>query len=308
MKNATAVTLDLYKIMIPVLIGVKILDELGMIQMLSGLLEPFMQVVGLPGASALVWGTTLLLNLYAGMIVIATLGLQFTIEQITVLSTMMLVAHNIPIEGAICTKSGTRFLTMTFIRIGGAYLLGFILHVIYSGMDSYALPAVMVWQPVLPEPGLINWAWSQVKNLFSIYVVITGLMLMLALFDKIKINAILSRLLAPILRLIGIGRQATTITLVGITLGLAYGGGLIIDEAKSGKVSERDVFYSLTLMGLCHSLIEDTLLMVVLGASLSGILWGRIVFSVMVVFILVKLLDKVSNSLFNAIFAKSIHS
>ena len=35
----------------------------------------------------------------------------------------------------------------------------------------------------------------------------------------------------------------------------------------------------MALMGLCHSLVEDTILMMLLGGHLSGILGGRVVFS-----------------------------
>jgi hypothetical protein len=75
-----------------------------------------------------------------------------------------------------------------------------------------------------------------------------------------------------------------------MVMGLTYGGGLIIQESKSGAVRAKDVFASLTLMGLTHSLIEDTLLLSLLGAHLSGILWARLLFSLVVVAGLVRLL------------------
>tara|TARA_B100000780_G_C20737736_1_gene293057 strand:+ start:110 stop:373 length:264 start_codon:yes stop_codon:yes gene_type:complete len=77
----------------------------------------------------------------------------------------------------------------------------------------------------------------------------------------------------------GIGKEASTITLVGITLGLSFGGGLLIKEAHAGHVSKKDVFTSLVFLGFCHSLIENTLLVILLGAHVSGILWFRLVFA-----------------------------
>ena len=41
------ITLDLYKIMIPVIIAVKILEELGGIKYIAYALSPLMQLVGL---------------------------------------------------------------------------------------------------------------------------------------------------------------------------------------------------------------------------------------------------------------------
>jgi len=48
------------------------------------------------------------------------------------------------------------------------------------------------------------------------------------------------------------------------------------------------VFFSLALMSLCHSLIEDTLLMTALGGHVSGVLLGRLLFALVVTALLVK--------------------
>jgi hypothetical protein len=51
-------------------------------------------------------------------------------------------------------------------------------------------------------------------------------------------------------------------------------------------------------MGLSHSIFEDTLLMMVLGAHVSGLLWARVAFTLAVVFILVRLTGRMGNSAF----------
>jgi len=50
------------------------------------------------------------------------------------------------------------------------------------------------------------------------------------------------------------------LAIVGITLGVSFGGGLLINEAKRGHISPRDIFVAMMLLNLLHSLIEDTLL------------------------------------------------
>jgi hypothetical protein len=89
-----------------------------------------------------------------------------------------------------------------------------------------------------------------------------------------------------------------------MTLGIAYGGGLIIQESVSGRVDRRDVLFSLVLMGLCHSLFEDTLAVAVTGADFSGILGARLVFSLMAVFLLVKLVSCLSEKTINLFFLR----
>ena len=109
---------------------------------------------------------------------------------------------------------------------------------------------------------------------------------------------LVTKLLAPVLRLLGMSRNAAPVTIVGMTLGLTLGGGLIIQEARSGRLEKRDVFFSITLMGLCHSLIEDPLLMMALGAHLSGTLWARLLFALLAIFLLVNLLRYVPEKTF----------
>ena len=55
-------------------------------------------------------------------------------------------------------------------------------------------------------------------------------------------------------------------------------------------MTRREVFNSLALMGLCHGLVEDTLLMMAIGGKLAGILFGRLLFSLFVLFTLNKML------------------
>ena len=80
-------------------------------------------------------------------------------------------------------------------------------------------------------------------------------------------------------------------SVVGMLLGIVYGGALIIKETTTGNMDSREVFNSLALMSLSHGLVEDTLVMLALGAKLGGIFWGRLLFSLIVVYLLVKTVD-----------------
>ena len=91
--------------------------------------------------------------------------------------------------------------------------------------------------------------------------------------------------------MLGLSEHTTSITIVGITLGLTYGGGLLIHEANKGELSKMDVFGSISLLAISHSLIEDTLLIMLLGASLSGILYARIIFSIILITLIIMVLN-----------------
>jgi hypothetical protein len=293
-SEACQVSFRLFKIMIPIVIGVKILQEAGLIVYLAKPLNPVMQLMGLPGETGLIWATAMVNNLYSGIIVFLSLAdsMQLSVAQVTVLSTVMLVAHALPIEVKIAQAAGTRFAFQTLIRIGGAFILGWGLHCAYSLSETLQETNVIFWQGEAPvHPSLLSWAQGQVKNLVLIFGIILVLVIMMRLMYKLRIADALIWILRPVLRFLGIGREAATLTIIGMIMGLTYGGGLIIQESKSGTVSRQDVFASLTLMGLTHSLIEDTLLLSLLGAHISGILWARLVFSLLAVALLVRLLS-----------------
>ena len=57
---------------------------------------------------------------------------------------------------------------------------------------------------------------------------------------------------------LGVGEKASTIAVVGVTLGIGFGAGLLIKEVKTGKLHYKDVFGIIILIGMLHSIIEDT--------------------------------------------------
>ncbi|MFP4070476.1 MAG: hypothetical protein ACLFTB_00360 [Desulfovibrionales bacterium] len=304
LRESVRVSLSLFKIMVPIIIGVKVLQEFDLIRYVALPLEPVMEMVGLPASMGLVWATAMINNLYGAMAVFVNLppSQDLSTAQVTVLTTMMLVAHNLPIEIKIAQKSGTRFAFQLLTRVGGAVLLGWLLHLTYAGTGLLQNPSTILWTPDPQASGLLSWGWEQVQNLAMVFGIIVGLISFMRLITALRINALLISLMSPVLRMLGIGKEAGTITIIGMTMGLAYGGGLIIHEANSGKVGSKDVFFSLTLMGLSHSVIEDTLLMIAIGGHVSGLLGGRILFSLLFVGLLVHLVGKLDRSTVNRFF------
>jgi len=294
-RDALSVSYHLFKVMIPVLIVVKVLKELGLIRLLAVPLEPVMGLVGLPAEMGLVWATAMLNNIYSSIVVLLTLvdGAPLTTAQATVLGTMILVAHSLPVELKIAQKSGPRLLFQAAVRIGSALLIGWVLHLVYDGLELLEDPVNILLSPEAgASPGgepIAAWAVGQLQNLAAIFGIIVGLLLLMRILERFRVTEIMNRVLRPVLRLMGIGPKASTIAIIGVTLGISYGGGLIIQEARSGRIDKRDVFYALTLMGLAHSLFEDTMLMVMVGGHLSGLLWARAVSAVAAVTLLVRL-------------------
>lgn len=301
---------ELFKIIVPISIATRFLQQWGIVDQLGVLLGPVMELVGLPGQLGLVWATGMVTSIYGGMVVFASVapGLELSVAQVTVLGSMILVAHGLPVELRIAQKAGTRFRAMALIRIGGALLLGWLLHMSYQLSGTLQQANHALWNPAEVEPTWSAWVFAELRTIVMIFIIILGLMTFLRVLKKLGISDLMTRLLEPILAVLGMGREAAPITIIGMTLGLSYGGGLIIQEAQSGRLSQRDIFSSVALMGLCHSIFEDTLLLMVLGAHISGIFWGRLLFSLLVVFLLARLVKALPQTIFDRYLVRRMKS
>ena len=305
-RESVSVALPLFRIMIPMIIVVKILKEMGAIDILGQWLAPVMGIVGLPGSMGLVWAATLIAGFFPGIIVFADLAASetLTVGQVTVLSSMMLIAHSLPVELQIANKAGSRWLSMGIIRIGGALLYGLILNQILLWGNWLTESSILLWYPETGSVDLKTWAWDQVLGLMLMFLILMGIMLLMKVLNKFGFSLFLQRIFTPLLSKLGIGKDATNITVIGITLGISYGGGLIIKESRAGTIPPRDIFFAMVLMGLFHSIVEDTLLMLLLGGSLWGLLVGRLIFALLAVWLLVRLFSLISEQRFERYFFK----
>ena len=283
-RQAWSMAWMLYKIIIPMLILVKILVELDMIKYVAVPLAPLMSAVGLPPDMGLVWATALLSGVWSAFLIYFTLlpitGL-LTVAQVTVLAVLILIAHALPVEARIAQRSGLSFWGQAILRTIGAFACAMLFHQIFTHFDilqEISQPAIA---PTAENANLLHWALSELYRLLAMFWIIFVMMLSLRILDYIKILDLVRLILRPLLALLGLGREASTIVLVGLTLGISYGGGLIIAEARSGRLSKRDVFIATSLMGLSHALVEDTLAMMLMGASLTFVLGGRLIFALL---------------------------
>ncbi|HSO10615.1 MAG TPA: hypothetical protein VLR45_11545 [Desulfoprunum sp.] len=297
LRETALTSWELIKITVPVVILTKILEELGMITWLSFLLEPVMGLVGLPGSLGLVWATAMLTSIYGGMAVFAALapGLSLTGAQVTILCAMMLFAHSLPLELSISRRAGAAVLPIAILRVGGAILYAVLLDWVCRSLHLWQEPARLLFRTGEVERDLGAWAVDQIINVGMIILVIFGIVVCMRILRALGVLSLFERLLGPILPVFGMSRQAAPLTVVGMVMGLSYGGALIIREACSGKLDRREIFYSMALMGICHSLVEDTLLMMALGGRLGGIFWGRILFSLGIVFAIVRLVRTIEQ-------------
>jgi spore maturation protein SpmB len=268
----------LIRITIPVVILIKLLQEFQLIQLVHGVLAPVMEVVGLPPDSGVVWAAALFGNLYSSILVFLSVAPQLglTEAQATVLLTMVLVAHSLPMELKVTQMVGVRMSYMAALRCLGAVALGWTLTALYGALGVLQQPVRLLAAPAPRDQGWLDWAMGELRNLVMIYLIVLALTALLAFLRWVRLDRWLEAMLSPLSRLLGTNPRMGSFTVIGMLAGISYGGALMLRELERHPFTARDIAVTITLMGLAHGLVEETLLMLVLKADLSGILVGRL--------------------------------
>lgn len=93
----------------------------------------------------------------------------------------------------------------------------------------------------------------------------------------------------PLMRGIGLTREAAVPLFTGVFLGIAYGAGIIIRVAQEKRLPARELFLMGLFLGTCHAVVEDTLIFVVIGGSAWIMLGVRLVIAICLTALLARL-------------------
>jgi len=97
------------------------------------------------------------------------------------------------------------------------------------------------------------------------------------------------RAVDPLMRGMGLSREAAVPLFTGIFLGIAYGAGIIIRVAQEKQLPRRELFLMGLFLATCHAVVEDTLIFVVIGGDGVIMLGVRICLAVLLTALLARL-------------------
>ena len=173
-KETTNIFWVLFKVILPVVIIIRILELMGVIPILAKILEPLTSFIGIDGSLGLVWMAAILVNIYAGMAAFASLQaiFDYSVAETTILGLMILIAHSLPIEVLIAKKSRVSGIFNLLFRFINALLAGKMLNYIFQKYDLFAYKNTSVLE--IPDHIISNfeWALSQCKNFLIIFFII----------------------------------------------------------------------------------------------------------------------------------------
>ncbi|SFG25466.1 Nucleoside recognition [Desulfotomaculum arcticum] len=125
-----------------------------------------------------------------------------------------------------------------------------------------------------------------VHNIAMMAMIVIPIMLVLEVARDLKILDRIAQGMAPVVGVFRLSREAAFPLLVGIIFGIAYGAGVLIEEARSGRLSWKDLFLINVFLSVCHAVVEDTALFIAVGANGVVILLGRFIVAVLLTFLL----------------------
>ncbi len=266
----------LLKVMVPTMVIVQVLKQTGILDMVSRSAAPVMSLFGLPGEASLALITGALVNIYASIAV--AVNIPMTAKSMTVLAMMVLIAHNLIVETAVQKKTGTPALIMLTSRITAAVLAGLLFNwIIPAGSTSLQVVNNNL-QSALSTTTMWNIVLTNLVSLIKIALIIMVLMLTTEIMREFGLMDRLMKVLESPMKILGMERKTSFVAVVGLLLGLAYGAGLIIKEAKERSFTSKDILATNIFLGTNHALIEDSLVFAAVGASLPWIVVGRLVF------------------------------
>ena len=270
----------LLRLMIPISLAVTLMQHGGLLEWIAGYLNPLFVHLGLSGSSAVVFMSGAMAGTYAGLA--AMMVVPLTMKQATILSLMIALCHALPMECAVNRKTGSSFWLMGLIRICMALLCALGLNLLLpEWADDFVYlgaAAESSWQGVL-----LTWVVSQAKMALMVFLIIYLLMVLQRLIEAYGLLRPLSEFLSPLMRLFGLPCKSAYMWLVGNVLGISYGSAVMLELEEKGIIDKREaneVNYHLIMN---HSLLEDTIVFVLVGINGWLLVGVRIAFAILIV-------------------------
>ncbi len=277
--------------------------------------SPLEYIINTPQIYGLSWFFGILNSSYAFWgHVMQNIALEpLTIGQMTVLSVLVLMFHGIAIESAVLYEFGVRVLPALLLRLLWSIFSVYVLNLLLLNIEYFqtvATPFISLQDLGFNEKEiganffailLINF-----EEFIMIYGVVVAVLFIHDFLHRLRVIQIMCIFIRPIFKLVGIKQENDAILIAVFLVGLSQSSGLIKEELeKRGEMTfetKKNFFLSLLLMVLSHSLIEDTLVVLSLGSSISYILFYRVLMSFLLIYILSILLKFINKELFYKIF------
>lgn len=270
------------KVIFPITLIVTFMQYTSVLPWVIDKISPIMKLFGLSGEAAvpLVLGNSL--NLYAG--IAAIISFDFSVKEVFIIAVMLSFSHNLFIESSVASRVGVNWWLISGIRIGLALISATLINLLWSGGQEMA------------EYGFISSTeqtyegWSEIGlhalqtaflGVIQLALIVIPLMIAVQFLRELGWLTKLSNSIAPFTKLLGMEKNTSMTLVAGLTIGLAYGAGIMIQAVKEDGVSRRDMYLALIFLVSCHAVVEDTVVFIPLGIPVWPLLLIRLVTAIL---------------------------
>ncbi len=272
----------LLKITIPVSFAVFLLDAFGILNSIATLVAPLFKLIGLSGQASIVLITSFFTNIYSVIAVMTTLGIGY--REGIILAVMCLISHAMIVETAIQKKTGSKPIRIVLIRLTTSLTAAIILNFILPE-EQLRTSESIVKSTTEFIPALNKWLINISQTSLKIVILVNLLLILQKTLHEFGLIKWILMPFKPLLRLMGLPQNTGFLWIVAYTLGLGYGGAIMINEKEEGRLSDEDADLLNHHIAISHSQLEDPLLFVAIGYPLFILMWPRILLAIGVVWL-----------------------
>ena len=276
MKRGWAAFLWMIKIILPISFLTAVLAWTGWLANLDFLLAPLMGFMGLPSMAALPILIGGLTGIYGGIAAMAVL--PFTVAEMTLLANFLLICHNLIQEGVVQAKSGLNPVKATLFRISAAVTTVWVMtFFIPTDPFSSAQAGAVAASAQTFDAMACEWAVSMLNLCVKVFFIIMAILTLLEIAKSMGWVMPVVRALSPALKLLGLSEKVGILWMTAVVFGLAYGGAVIVEEARQGHISKEELEELQLSIGINHSMVEDPILFMAFGIGAFWLWVPRII-------------------------------
>jgi len=272
----------LLKLTIPVSFAVFLLDFFGILNVIAGWVAPLFKLIGLSGQASIVLITSFFTNIYSVIVVMTTLGISH--REGIILAVMCLISHAFIVETAIQKKTGSAPWRMIVTRLSASFIAAWMLNLILPA-EAITEAGNVVRLAGDFSPALKLWLSDMLVTTLKIVILVNLLLIIQKILNEFGLIKWILMPFTPLLKVMGLPSSTGFLWVVANTLGLGYGGAIMISETEEGKLSREDADLLNHNIAISHSQLEDPLLFVAVGYPLGILIWPRVLLAIVFVWI-----------------------
>jgi len=271
-------------VIFPVTFVVSVFQYTVAYEFLLSVLAPMMSVFDLPGEATVPLVLGNLVGLYAG--IGAMLAMELTVKEVFTLAVMLGFSHMLPVEAAVCRRVGVSAALVVSTRLALSVAAGVAVGYFWDGGGEVARYGLVAPGEGVPDGWVevsVNAGWTAGVGILQLALVVIPVMFGIQILKDLGALERFGNLMRPLMRPLGIAPRGAVTMAGGLTFGLAFGAGIIMEQAREQKFTRREITLIILFLSACHAVVEDTLIFVPLGINVLPLLLIRLTVAVVLV-------------------------